>query len=511
MDTAVNRSAFLLLLFITGVHLDKDVGLRIGFEGGNITVSPDWNEQWAEVDHYLLYKIYENEDLLLVNCSHPDRPQPDSYNIQCSWDRHSMEYTLKFRNVTMTQNVDYRVEGWTTENITTHASFHLTVCVNRGNVSLYGFKRIVKTLSYEDPLYDDDDVLPRTNFALGNGTSLRVYRTDTLFRDTLVLDTNSSLEPLDEDLKGRLRVELNNSHWLVTAPKMQSNFLFACTIWRGAQCHNYKHIRTRYVLKQVFTDNDKNLSLPCILNGTFHVPIHWDTPTGDIWMSNNQTHKQKAMYMLNGSQTGNYSLIIPSISQNHSGVYKCKMKNTILDHLDLFVCNKSSPLVVRFSHGESVVMANVYYSPKDFVHLYRQKDLHPQILILHADDESVRMPEDLLGRVTLNKFNYSLTISNLTAENSGVYTLRTYGPMDKLCHEERIRLLYKDPFGVDSPFYSVYAPLVGCVLLGLVAAVIGFSLRKRRGEQASGHQSREEHQSGDEDLDDDVEEAEDSV
>ncbi|KAL2086034.1 hypothetical protein ACEWY4_017096 [Coilia grayii] len=229
------------------------------------------------------------------------------------------------------------------------------------------------------------------------------------------------------------------------------------------------------------------------------------------------------MYMLNGSQSGDYSLIIPSVSQRHTGEYVCKttVRRITIQRIVLWVCIKTSPVNVMFSHGESVLMdAHVNESFLGWVQWYRQRGLHPLMLITQPYDNGfshifgisdVHMPEDLMGRVTVSSFSTSVIISNLTAEDSGVYTWRVImrDTREAVCYEGSFRLVYRGPFGVHSLVYR--AAVLGCVLLGLVAAVIWVKLRSRKGEQTSGHQSREGQQSGDEDLYDDVEVAEDSV
>lgn len=249
--------------------------------------------------------------------------------------------------------------------------------------------------------------------------------------------------------------------------------------------------------------------------------MYWTSPTGDVRISSNQTHPQDVMYMLNDSQSGNYSLIIPCVSQQNAGIYFCRYSYFMIRGIFLSVCAKFSPVNVTFSHGESVHMDAHVNDSETLVRAqwFHQKGLHPQMLIVEftANDfvdkfgvNDIHEPDDLMGRVTVSNFRTSLNISNLTAENSGEYTWRIIEKRKGtfICYEGSVHLLYRDPLGVDSPFYRAYGTLLGCALLGLVAAVVWVNLRGRKEKRTTGPQSREGQQGGDEELYDDVGRAE---
>ena len=494
METSVVMSEFLLLFVIAGAVPATDPDIMIEAEGYSASF-PCMSS--CRENSSVLYRVSGDEDLLLVNCSQPERPQPDGYDVICEG-----EY-FRMPNLTTAHSGVYRTEYWR-GNTTEHTSYRLTVCKKRGDDDDNNVRR------------DGSAVVCRGDSTPGHGRSLQLYR---LNRETdepvLVLDTNSSLEPLLEDMRGRLHVDLNNSQ-VTLSEFMDGENIFRCTTWRGAQCQSvtYSDVNPYHY---VLAHEEENLTLPCVSKRESPAQVYWDTPAGDVRLSNTQTRQQEVMYMLNGSQTGDYSLIIPSVSQNHSELYRCVWPG-LKKYFLLLVCDKLSHLELMFSYSESVLLeynatARNFISPE--LRWYRQIALQPQVLILARNDDSVSLPEDLRGRVTESAPRHALIISNLTAEDSGLYTWRVFGQDQRrgewVCSEGSIRLLYRDPFGVDSPFYRAYAPLMGCGLLGLGAAGIWFNLRSRRGGQASGRQSGEGQQSGDENLHDDVEVAEDSV
>ncbi|XP_041960323.1 uncharacterized protein LOC121718939 [Alosa sapidissima] len=387
----------------------------------------------------------------------------------------------------MSQSGDYRAEGWRGGNMTEHRTFHLTVCAEGGEEESY-------------VAYDGSAVLCSLNSTLDHGSSIQLYRSSAQYNLiqnhykitwsdwTLVLDTDSSLEPLVEDLRGRLQVDLNTSQ-VTLAGLRESPSVFCCAVWRGAQCQSYSYRDVSTLPKYVFAYEEENVTLPCILKGELPRKVHWVFHNGSVQSSINQTQPQEVMYMLNGNQTDNYSLIIPSVSLQHSGRYTCVEHDSTTEMGFLFVCMKFSLLDVVFSHGESVLLditehLNESFIPYHSIQWYRQKVFQPQVLIVDFHNtyktKLVPLPEDLRGRVTVSNLlsNSTLTISNLTAEDSGLYTWRVYGRKGTLgneiyfCFEGTFRLVYRDPFGVHSPFYRAYAPLMGCVLLGLVTAVI---------------------------------------
>ncbi|XP_063043085.1 uncharacterized protein LOC134437524 [Engraulis encrasicolus] len=466
---------FFLLASIAGAYC----GITFRQEGEVMNLYfPEWG---GMVDYSVLYRVYEDGNLLLVNCSEPHSPPPEGYNITCDPGWSNIRQTFRINSLAQTGR--YRLEGWTQSNITHREGFHLIVCAQRLNrvspPAPVSSEKVAGVSSVE---------LCRLNATLGNGTALRVYRYDD---SSLVLDTSSSLEPLVEDLKGRLQLELDHPHLSRVTLHGMSTLWFSCTIWTQDQCQTYNDAQGEYA-GHVFTHEGKSVTLPCIsdLSALLNPWVHWGTPTADVTIEQagpqNVTHPQEVMYMLNGSQSGNYSLIIPAVSEQHAGKYSCQTGLFALTTIDLFVCPQSLPLDVLFSHGESVSVPLTLNDTDDSrpqVYWYRKKDLQSEEDLIYPADGFVEIPGQLGRRVSVNEHNYTLTISNLTKEDSAVFTWRRFTIDHFSCMEGSIHLVYRDSFRLG----SLYGPVLGCALLALVVAVVVWVTMKTRKGNAVSH------------------------
>lgn len=108
--------------------------------------------------------------------------------------------------------------------------------------------------------------------------------------------------------------------------------------------------------------------------------MHWVFLTASGPHIINQTNPEETVYMLNGSQTGDYSLVIPSVSLQHTGGYMCQANNSLL-----VVCTKFSTLDLMFLDGEIVFLDITGYLNAswelEWTQWYHQKMPQPQVLI----------------------------------------------------------------------------------------------------------------------------------
>lgn len=486
-----------LFFFIDGVHCSPDPQIVFGIDGEPATfhfVHP------PVVDYFVLYRVSAEGEKLLLICSRSKDAHPESQDVDCgySFDVGFSTFFFRLNHINASKGGDYRVEGWTSENMKKHQrSFRLTVCAE-GN----------EHPSCEHVTYDSNNNAVLCNLSLTEDdrrNSLQLYR-----YNVLVLDTRVSLEPLVEDLKGRLHVDLKTFQLTVSLSGITDSgateFSYASFI--GAQCQSYHRMHLNARVKKIFAYEGESVTLPCISNGQLLSTLYWDTPIGSVYIRDSQIGQLEEG--INRSHTGNHSLRIPYLSiEQHSGWYQCVGRG-LEEVFSLYVCTKSTPLDVMFSNGGSVLLQpNVSELDRSYlfgIQWFHQKFQEPQVLKAIFNGESGKVPEYLGGRFTEDADN--LKISNLTAEDSGSYTWRAFDDechQFKMCSEGTIQLVYADPSDwTRFPFHLVYAPLIGCAVLGQVAVLICFCLRRkrrrrgRRREQISECQSKlEEQQSGD--------------
>lgn len=479
------KTQFLLLFFISGGQLSRNSQVKIAIKGRDATLP----RPSRTVDYSVLYRLSGEGDLLLVDCSQRHRPPPDGYEVECSG-----RGSVVMKNLTMSQTGHYRFEDWRKRNVIQHRSFRLIVCEEG-------------TDAEEKVAYDNSVVLCRFDSSLGNGSSLQLYR-DGQHNMALVLDTNSSLNPLLEGLKGRLRVDSENSRVTLSGITCYDSDYY-CTTWRGGQCLSSNHRDLEIVTKKLFAYEGDNVTLPCVYKEDPPGRVHWLVSDSDQdgWFRVNQTHGQEGMCMLNGSLTGDYSLIISSLSRQHSKTYQCLGPDHLIKRNALYVCTRFSPLGQMFSHSEQVILeysvTTVKFKPAHGMQWFRQKVPETKVLIRDAHNKSVSFPEDLRDRVTVTDPDYYLNITNTSAEDSGVYTWRVYGEVKEkvgnyniVCFEGAIHLQYRAQHELVWPLNRVCV----CGLLGLVAAVIWCKQRNQGRNQTTGHQIRGGQSSGSEDI-----------
>uniref|UniRef100_A0A3Q0RL23 Ig-like domain-containing protein n=1 Tax=Amphilophus citrinellus TaxID=61819 RepID=A0A3Q0RL23_AMPCI len=140
----------------------------------------------------------------------------------------------------------------------------------------------------------------------------------------------------------------------------------------------------------------------------------WETPLGRI--DGNST-RDNQLYIL----ADDFSLVIPSIFDNHTGDYLCISPLREMHYL-LFLCPNNEPQEKVVYEGGTVSLAcNFGQDVPERVQWHRFGLSDQYEIIYNSQDKTIPIPEDLQHRVTLSENGSSLTIYNLEMNDGGKY------------------------------------------------------------------------------------------
>lgn len=164
--------------------------------------------------------VSEDGDHLVMNCRKM-REYLENVYCECGVMNNSVLFAMK--NLSVSQSGHYRIKFEILGTMNVAKNFYLIVGAE-ADQNVY-----VKNITSDSTVE-----LCKLDSTLENGSFLQLYRS-TILPDwksdsILVLDTNFSLEPLLESLRGRLQVDLNNS--VVTLSGItQADTDFYCLKW----------------------------------------------------------------------------------------------------------------------------------------------------------------------------------------------------------------------------------------------------------------------------------------
>ncbi|KAL2076895.1 hypothetical protein ACEWY4_027511 [Coilia grayii] len=279
--------------------------------------------------------------------------------------------------------------------------------------------------------------------------------------------------------KTALYTTLNNqSVFCLTNLSLSDGGTYKAETWREGR------LETTHTF-QLTVCHRMRVNLTCPTPSGHRGRVEWQTPgkllSFDPFLHITSLHTSAQEHMYIGRD--DYSLIIPSVSPAHSGRYKCMAEPGSLHQL--FVCVILEPVFVMFSQGDNATLVCSNQGHLLSPHWYYQRGTEQELQILNS--RYLRFPLQLWDKVDSNEFRahkyLSLTISNLSAENSGVYRCLLWSE-EIGCVSLSFYLVYESAFGVRSPFYRAYVSLMGCGLLLMLSAVTAVSL-KAKGRRGS--------------------------
>lgn len=474
------RQVIVIVLSLRCIFTQEAV-LAFGYQGGFVEFEVQFTYRLSDKNfRSLLYKSSEDGLLLLMNSSdqtcHSGSCLPSRVNY--------LDSRFRMSNLSLLDSGRYVTERWRNGIHRENKTHDLTVCGDR----------LMVTGKIRDKIAE----WAVKNFSTGHADRLLVYKDpathydkDITGKKTLILNTTLSLLGKQDNQSGEAKVLMNGSTIFISTDTHNLGKAYHFLIWSGEQCQGYgKYTFPQYVpggglMHSIgFIKAAENLTLPCHPSVKRMEVFHWKTPLGDIYIdralpANITREGEKGMHVEPVSD----SLIIPFLSAEHSGYYGCPIDPNMHQ---VFVCFHLETMYLTFSQGGSVALdcepwkLNATIANCECYYQGLGQDWEKLIGHNKVNREA--------GMKSTGNIQLSLTVSNLTQNDSGQYYCRVWGYSElstPFCYDRKIYLLHKHPFGIDSTFYRVYSSLMACGLLGMICAVISVHLRVRGRDQTS--------------------------
>lgn len=365
-------------------------------------------------DYIVIYRSTPEGDQLLGNSSASITPPAD---LQGRIHINKQQFLLGFQilNLTHMDSSIYRKECWQNHTVVSQLTQQLFVC----NEEIESEEIIVRE---EDA---GTELLCNSTFTRLEGTYVRWYHEMyPSYKLTLFLDSSVSLEPLVEELQSLVEVKDKGALLVLDNSLLKNNQQFNCLVIKGKNCLSFQnmHLPDLSESREIFASQGDRMVLNCPSDGHNQ---HWETPLGRI---NGRGMMQNQLYITTGDK--DFSLVIPSFSDEHSGDYSC-ISSSLEMQYSLFLCPLKTPLPLpKIAEGQNLLLECDVDQDNQRVQWYRQQTStkHIMELIHDSNDDTIPIPEDLRGRLSLSKRGSSLTISNLEMNDGGVYFCIVLGP-----------------------------------------------------------------------------------
>ncbi|XP_046881404.1 uncharacterized protein LOC124471098 [Hypomesus transpacificus] len=224
----------------------------------------------------------------------------------------SKDLYLEIIKVSQSDTGRYRIECRTGSKVTYQKNFTLTVC-DWNSKGLF-----VNGINAELPcdIAVESGLSPTiTWFRLTRGTWRTVF-----------VDGSKTLNSGMKDLQGRVQVTQNNS--LLISNYTNADGFYFCVALEEKKCGSVVEGLTDMPF-YYFRFEKQDITLPCVSFTVDPAGTFWSTPYGTIKAdipsksppdtSSPRPQKRGEMYMMDGRENKNYSLVIPSLELNHSG------------------------------------------------------------------------------------------------------------------------------------------------------------------------------------------------
>ncbi|KAI9532701.1 hypothetical protein NQZ68_030643 [Dissostichus eleginoides] len=404
-----------------------------------------------EAGSCLISRSVGEEKLVLVNTSDL-WPQNSSVPEDLKQRLVSMANTssYKIQNLTHSDSGLYQEECWTEGKVTHEKNFTVTVC---GSIDRAWLE-----------LMEDEETkdLPCPGAAdhLDVQWLRRDYRHEQKIWTRVFGDNTASV--MDND-RGRYQVVTNTSALRISNISRADLGWYTCLEMNQQQCVSSKTVKYMLDYERIYLSEEDTVVLQCPDFGfREEKPPYWETKLFII----HQGQHNLSGYLVDQ----NYSLVLTSLTLNHSGHYYCNATNTVKRYV-LWVCPKFPPPAVElFSGGEEVTLrCKDWEKGRGLAWFFKSNRTKGRTIGLAYNQISSNVRRDTDGR---------LVISNVSLQDTGEYWCAVTDD-DNQCLFSTKTLLRRDPFGVHSTFYAARCSALSVLLLMLCVAVVTVTLRTR--------------------------------
>lgn len=361
------------------------------------------------VDYIVVYRSALEGDQLLGNSSADNTPSAPPADLQgrIRINKQHDLLGLQISHLTQMDSGIYRRECWQNQTLVSQHTLQLSVCDEE--------------VQSEEIIVEEQDggaklLCNSTSIGL-EGTIVRWYHEMyPSYRLTLFLDSSIQLDPLVEELQGVVEVRDSGALLILDNSMLKNNQHFYCLVIKGKNCLMFQNMYApdHSESRDMFTSHGDKVVLNCPSNGNKQT---WETPLGRI---NSSSMKNSQMYISFGDKSEDFSLIIPAVSDELSGAYSCVSSSLEIQYMLVLCPKKESQEKIVFEGGNVLIECDAKVDSYRVL-WQRQEPSGEYEFIYDSHDETIRIPQDLRGRLTLSESWSSLTISHLGVKDRGVY------------------------------------------------------------------------------------------
>ncbi|KAL7399959.1 hypothetical protein ABVT39_004351 [Epinephelus coioides] len=264
------------------------------------------------------------------------------------------------------------------------------------------------------------------------------------------------------------QVEKSSSRLHVLSPTTNAFTEFTCLLMNQQQCVSSNPVEFYLPYDLIYGSVGETAVLPCTLTDfSDDQPPRWMITNNEPNNTTNQTVP---------SVDQNYSLVFSSLTLNQRGWYDCETSSSVKKYY-LLVCPKFGPPAVElFSEGEEVTLqCKDLEKGEGYYWFIKSKQTEGRIVIIDTSQT--------MSRVSLGS-DGSLVISDVSLKDTGEYWCAVYQNYQCVSSVKTV-LMYRDPFGIHSTFFTVRCSVLSGLLVMLCVVVVAVNQRSRRGEQLS--------------------------